>query len=170
MNNKFIEVAPETITDNFIKTIGHDSFLLTAGSIDKFNTMTVGWAGMGFLWKKPVVFVFVRPQRFTYKFMEESEFFTISFFDEKYKKALSYCGTHSGKDVDKCAETGLIPLEINSQSIAFEQARLIFDCKKMYYDDIKPQNFIDKSIDNLYSQNDYHRMYVGEIVKCFVEK
>jgi len=170
MNNKFITVAPKTITDNFIKTIGHDSFLLTAGNISKFNTMTVGWAGMGYLWQKPVAFVFVRPQRFTYKFMEESEFFTISFFDEKYKKALAYCGTHSGKDVDKCSETGLIPFEVNSHSIAFEQSRLIFECKKMYYDDVKPQNFIDKNIDKLYPQCDYHRMYIGEIVQCFVEK
>jgi flavin reductase (DIM6/NTAB) family NADH-FMN oxidoreductase RutF len=170
MLNKFSEVIPSELDGNFIKMIGHEWFLITAGNIEAYNTMTAAWGGIGFLWQKPVVYTFVRPVRHTFHFTEENDYFTLSFFGEKYRDILQYCGTKSGKDVDKAHETGLIPFSVGEKSVAFEQAKLIILCRKLYSDFIKPENFTDISLDKHYPLKDYHKMYIGEIVKCYVEK
>jgi flavin reductase (DIM6/NTAB) family NADH-FMN oxidoreductase RutF len=166
MTNEFKSINPETIQENFIKLIGSDWMLITAGNIKSFNTMTAAWGGIGFLWKKPVVFCFVRPTRYTYGFTEKNEDFTLSFFAEEYRDILNFCGSKSGKEVDKIKETGLIPKETTSGNIYFDQARLVLECKKIYTEDIAPDKFIDKNIDNNYPKKDYHRMYIGEILQC----
>jgi len=165
----YIKISPESIKGNAIHMIGNEWFLLTAGTLESYNTMTAAWGGIGSLWKMPVTFAFVRPQRFTYPFMEKHDFFTMSFFDSSYKNVLNYCGTHSGRDVDKAAQTELTPFETSKGCVAFEQARLIIECRKIYFDDIKPELFVDKTIDKLYNK-DYHRMYIGEIMGVLERK
>ena len=64
--------------------------LITAGMPDHFNTMTASWGRMGELWFKPIFFCLVRPQRYTYEFMEKCEVFTLLFFDERYKSQLNF--------------------------------------------------------------------------------
>lgn len=144
--------------------------LITAGSMDSYNTMTASWGAMGELWNKDVCFCFIRPQRYTYEFTEKEEYFTVSFFSEKYRQALTYCGRFSGRDVDKAAETGLTPTEI-SGSVSFEQAEIVLLCKKIAFQDINPEGFIDSTVDtSCYPGKDYHRMYIGEIVSCLVKE
>ncbi len=137
--------------------------LITAGNLQSFNTMTASWGGFGILWNKPVTFVFVRPTRHTYHFMESADVFTLTFFEEKYRKILQFCGSRSGRDTDKIAATGLIPVASPSGSVIFEQAYLSFDCRKIYSTDIDPAHFLDSSIDSNYPKKDYHSMYIGEI-------
>lgn len=168
MNYKnFKNIKPTGISENAVKLIGYDWMLITAGNKESVNTMTAAWGGIGFLWKKPVTFIFIRPQRYTFEFIEKYDDFTLCFFDDKYRNILQYCGTKSGKDVDKIKECGLTPLETSSGNIFFEQSKLVIECKKIYFDDIKPGNFIDKKIDDLYPIQDYHRVYFGEIINCF---
>jgi flavin reductase (DIM6/NTAB) family NADH-FMN oxidoreductase RutF len=170
MNSPVFTVTdPETITDNPFKLIGSDWMLITAGSRESFNTMTASWGGMGVIWNKKVCFCVVRPTRHTRLFTDISSYFTLSFFEERYREVLNYCGTHSGKDVDKIKETRLTPL-FGDNTIYFAEARLVFECKKLYYQDINPANFLDPTIDNRnYPLKDYHRLYVGEIVSCLVK-
>ncbi|HBA53009.1 MAG TPA: flavin reductase, partial [Syntrophorhabdus aromaticivorans] len=104
------EISPEMITDNTFKLIGKDWMLVTAGSEAAFNTMTAAWGGLGVLWDKKICFCVIRPTRYTYAFMEKSEDFTLSFFEERYRDVLTYCGTKSGKDIDKVTQTGLTPV------------------------------------------------------------
>ncbi|MCL2074739.1 MAG: flavin reductase family protein [Marinilabiliaceae bacterium] len=166
MENRHLEIAPQEISDNVIKLIGNDWMLITAGTKDSFNMMTASWGMVGHLWNQPVVFVFVRPQRYTYEFMEKSDYFTLTFFDEQYRDILNYCGTKSGRDVNKVAETGLIPIETQLGNIYFEQARLVIECEKIYFDDIKEDGFINKLIpQDFYPEKDFHRVYVGKIIK-----
>ena len=165
----FEKIDVKEIKESPIKMIGYDSFLLTAGTIKSYNTMTAAWGGIGFLWNKPVVYCFIRPTRYTYSFFENADFFSLCFFSEEHKNILNYCGTKSGRDVDKEKNTGLIPLEGEYKTIIFEQSRLVMECKKIYFDDIKPEHFLDASIDKHYN-NDYHRMYIGEILNCFRKK
>ena len=87
----------------------NDRALLTAGEKGNYNTMTVSWGMLGELWGKDMVTVFVRPQRYTYEFMEKYDNFTLSFFGSEYRRALSFCGSKSGRDFDK-AEAGRQPL------------------------------------------------------------
>ena len=158
------EINVREIKDNFVKMISNDWALLTAGKIDNFNTMTVSWGGIGELWGKDVCFVFVRPQRYTYEFMENNDYFSLSFFGGEYKKELGVCGSKSGRDIDKMAETGLSATKIDD-TVGFEQSKVTVVLKKLAYQDINPQGFIDNSIMSNYASNDYHRVYIGEIIK-----
>ncbi len=166
MNSLFIEIKPDDISENVFKLIAEGWFLLTAGTLTSgYNTMTASWGGLGQLWNKRVAFVFVRPQRHTWKFMENNELFTMSFFREDHREALKYCGSHSGRDVDKADETGLSPFEPSAGTVAYEESNLILACRQLYYQDIQPERFLDDEIDGLYPEKGYHRMYIGEIEK-----
>jgi len=153
------------MTDNVFSLIGKDWMLITAGTVDNYNTMTASWGGLGHLWNKNVCFVFVRPSRYTYEFMEKNDTFSLSFFTEEWRKALTICGTRSGRDIDKAKETGLKPILGNHNTTVFEQARLIIECKKIYYQDFDPARFLDPSIEKNYNGSNYHRMYIGEILR-----
>jgi flavin reductase (DIM6/NTAB) family NADH-FMN oxidoreductase RutF len=167
MNNDFKSIQPAEIDDNPFHLIDKDWMLITAGnneSHETFNTMTASWGGLGILWHKNVNFCFVRPTRYTYEFMEKHELYTLSFFGEKYREALNICGTLSGKDTDKVTKAGLTPFQPHPGAVAFEQARLVMVCRKLYYQDLDPACFLDPSLEKNYPQKDYHRMYVGEII------
>lgn len=166
---EFNEIKPSTLTENAIQLIGNDWMLITAGKADKYNTMTASWGSMGMLWNKPVMFIFIRPQRYTYEFVESEDKFTCSFFDEKYRSKLSFCGTYSGRDCNKVEEVYLTPMFI-SDCISFMEARIIIECRKIYFQDINPENFILPAIQKNYPDNDYHRMYIGEIISVKVKK
>jgi flavin reductase (DIM6/NTAB) family NADH-FMN oxidoreductase RutF len=161
----FKEIKPELLTENPFKLIGADWMLITAGTPEKFNTMTASWGGLGVLWERKVCFCFIRPTRYTYEFVERAQTFTLSFFEEQYRKTLSFCGSRSGRDMDKIKDSGLTPVKENG-SIHFAEARLVLACKKLYFQDIRPEHFQDPNIETLYPKKDYHRMYVGEIVRC----
>ncbi len=143
-------------------------FLLTSGSWEKkdFNAMTVAWGYFGIMWNKPVAAVVVRPTRFTYEYIEKYDDFSLSAFGKDYKEDLGYLGSHSGRDGDKIGETKLTPAASSViGSPSFEEAELIVECRKIYRDDFKPENFLDPEIDKHYPEKDYHRMYFGEILK-----
>ena len=148
--------------------------LLTAGDFHsgKFNTMTVGWGSFGTMWGKPFAQVVVRPVRYTYEFMNTYETFTLCAFAEDHKKILQICGSKSGRHVNKMLEAGLTPIA-SSQVAApgFAEAELIVECRKIYWDDLEPSQFLDSSINANYPEKDYHRIYFGEIVAiCGTEK
>jgi flavin reductase (DIM6/NTAB) family NADH-FMN oxidoreductase RutF len=162
---EFKEIKPESLMDNPFKIIGSDWMLITAGAPGSFNTMTASWGGMGVLWERKVCFCFIRPSRYTYEFVERSENFTLSFFGERFRKALQFCGSRSGRDTDKVKGSGLTPVN-DGGFVHFAEARLVLACRKIYSQDINPAFFLDPSIGGMYPKKDYHRMYVGEIKKC----
>ena len=120
------------------------------------------------MWNKNVVFTFVRPQRYTLGFVENEEYFTLSGFGKDYRRELSICGSKSGRDIDKVKETGLTPV-FGEAAPYFDEAGIVFVCKKLYRQDFSPECFIDASLDEAnYAAKDYHKMFVGEIVKVLV--
>ena len=159
----FKQISPLEIADNPFKLMDPDWFLLTAGTMEKWNTMTAGWGTLGINWGRNVIIVFVRHSRYTYEFMEQHDLFTCTWFDEDYRDALTLCGTRSGRDTDKAAETGLTPMELEG-SVSFEEARLHMVCRKIYADEIKSERFIDQSLSSNYPNGDYHTFYFGEIL------
>ena len=163
------EISIRELDCNFVKMLSEDWALLTAGKDDRFNTMTVSWGGGGELWNKDVAFLFVRPQRYTYQFIENNDYFTLSFFGVEYKNELGICGSKSGRDIDKMAEPGFLPVDFEN-AVGYEQAKVNVVLKKLAYQDMKPDGFIDESIMNNYANNDFHRVYVGEIVKVVAEE
>ena len=163
------EIDSAGIADNVFDLIGDAWMLITAGDREAFNMMTASWGGMGVIWGKKVCFCVVRPGRNTYRFMESSDSFTLSFYDERYRKALMYCGSHSGRDVDKVKESGLTPV-FGEKGVYFAESRLVLCLRKLYFHDIDPTHFLDRAIDAThYPSKDYHRMYIGEITACMMK-
>jgi len=165
----FVKINPEDLKENAVQIIGYDWMLITAGNLNKYNTMTASWGGMGLLWNKPVMFIFIRPQRYTYQFVEREDYFSCSFFTEEYRDALNFCGSASGRDYDKAKETGLHPI-ILGESVAFNESRIVINCKKVYYQDILPDNFLNENIMKHYPAKDYHRMFIGEITEVWTRE
>lgn len=165
----FKEITPKEITNNPFELIGDEWALVTSGSKDKFNTMTVSWGGVGIMWGKPVTFAFIRPQRYTFEFIEKNGFFTMSFFEESMRDALKFCGSKSGRDYDKVKETGLTPTFTEDGIPYFEQAKLVLVCKKMYGQFLNEESIIDSEQVSKWYNGDYHKMYVSEIVKVLTK-
>lgn len=161
----FKEISPNEITENPFELIGGDWALVTSGSKEKFNTMTVSWGGVGIMWGKPAAFTFIRPQRYTFGFTENNDFYTMSFFDEKYRKALQFCGSKSGRDYDKVKETGLTPVFTENGTPYFEEAKLVLVCKKMYAQFLNEESVTDADGVKKWYNDDYHKMYISEIVR-----
>ena len=153
----------ESLTENPWKLIGKDWMLVTAGTPSAWNTMTASWGGVGVLWNHKVAFVFVRPSRHTFSFMERGDRFTLSFLPEEHREILKTCGSVSGRDVDKAAKTGLKPFEPAPGVVSFQQARLILACKKLYAQDLNADCVVDSSILQNYANGDWHRMYISRI-------
>jgi len=165
-----------------VQRIDEGWMLITAGNTamgaGNWNTMTASWGALGELWNRDVAFIFIRPTRHTRTFIEDNPLFTLSFFDEKYHNALTFCGEKSGREYDKAAETGLTPIVFGggmaggmvSGAIAFQEASEIIVCRKIYEQDIDPAHFLESSIADNYHKKDYHRMYVGEVLTLLVAK
>lgn len=170
MEEEFRIIKPGEIQDNIFKLIAKDYMLITAGTLDAYNTMTANWGTLGYLWNRNIAICFVRQHRYTYEFIEASDVFTLSFFDKSYKKMLDYCGTKSGRDVNKAAECNLTPVTSPFKSVFFNQARLVLECKKVYRQEIKEENMLEKGILDFYPKRDFHTMYIGEIVNCFIKE
>lgn len=150
--------------------IGKEWALLTAGDTNKLNTMTVSWGGLGVLWAKNVVTVYVRPQRYTLEYLQQNDLFTLSFYPKEYKKALAYLGKVSGRDEDKVSVSELTPFFVN-ETVTFEEAELTIVCRKLSESVMDPATFIDKSIDaNNYPNKDYHHVFVGEVEAVLSKK
>ena len=170
IHDLFKETEPQQLPDNFIHSIGGEWMLITAGTESSFNTMTASWGAVGVLWNKPVAICFIRPTRYTFEFAEKTDIFTLSFFNEEDKAILNFCGSRSGRNVDKIKETGLQPLVTQNKGISYEQARLCIECRKIYTDDIKPEYFLKPDTDDkFYPKKDYHRIFIGEILSCYVK-
>ena len=149
-----------------LKVFLKDWALVTARKDGKFNTMTIGWGELGTLWNKDVITVYVKPCRYTYEFMEADDYFTVSFFDEAYRKDLSYLGSHSGKDEDKLARTKLNAYAIEN-GIAYKEAKLTILAKKIYHADLCLDNIPKEMIERYYQSEAVHRLYTGEIIKIY---
>lgn len=164
---KRIEI--KDLTENFFETISKEWMLVTAGTPEHFNTMTASWGGIGFLWNKPVAFVVIRPERYTYEFAEKNEYLTLSFLGDENRQIHNICGSKSGRDTDKVQETGLKPLPTPEGNITFKQSRLTLECRKLYSRMLEPESFIDKQpLEKWYSENNgMHKMYIVEIVNVW---
>lgn len=160
--------------ENAFDLIGKEWMLVTAGKMDNaksFNTMTASWGGMGWLWNKPVAFLFIRPERYTHQFIDTNDRLTLSFFPEECRKALQICGSKSGRDMDKVKEAGLTATSLESGAVTFQEARMTLDCRKLFKSEMEAANFIDKDIlERWYNDmpgGGMHTVYVVEIESVY---
>lgn len=169
IETNFRKINVKNLNDNFFKVIDDEWMLITAGDTNAFNMMTASWGTTGILWNIPVAICFIRPHRFTFEFAEKSDIYTLSFFDRSYRKVLNLCGSKSGRDTNKVKETGLLPVITEKGGIAYDQARMVIECEKLYADYLKEDNFIIPEIARKnYRTKDFHRFYIGGILNCYI--
>lgn len=154
----------QSLNLDIFKAFAADWALLSAGSLEHFNTMTISWGGLGTLWNKSVATVYVRPCRHTYRYMEENEYFTVSFYPDAYKDDLKILGTLSGRDGDKVAKTVLCPVAAGD-SVTFSQAHTTLLCRKIYAQDMDPKAIPADILERMYSGETPHKIFIGEVVE-----
>ena len=163
----FKTIRAEDMKGNLIKRIRDQWMLIGAGTEGRANSMIGSWGFMGEMWGKDVAACVVRPQRFTYEFMETNNTYSLSFYSQDYRKVLNNFGTQSGRDINK-VEGGPLTPAYKHGALYYEEAELILFCRKLYHHDYKADEFIDKSlIESCYKQGDFHRVYYGEIIEVF---
>ena len=144
--------------------------LVTAGTPENFNTMTISWGSLGTIWGprnngRQIATIYVRPDRYTFGYLEASDYYTISFFPESYRKDLAYLGSHSGRDGDKIAQTSLTPVEKTHGTMGFAEASLTLVCHKLYSDAFQPERIPADIMTGIYENRIApHHFYIGEIV------
>lgn len=138
--------------------------LVTAGTFDHHNSMTISWGEAGTLWGKPVVTVYIKPCRYTHELMEENEYFVVSFFKEEYRKALGIFGSFSGRDTNKDILAKLTPYGYNNLTL-YKEAETILICKKIYQNDLDLNNIPNEEKERHYKEQAPHTMYIGEVVE-----
>lgn len=139
--------------------------LVAAGADGKPNAMTIGWGTIGIIWSKPIFTVLVRPSRYTYQLLEQSDSFTVCVPSKALRQAVNFCGTRSGRDVDKFKECGLTTLpseRISAPGIA--GCPVIYECQIVHTNDVIPANLTEEIQGRAYPRGDFHRVYYGEIL------
>lgn len=176
MENTFIEISPKDIKENPIKLFGDDWAVVAAGDKEDFNELTVSWGALGDAWwdNMPIAIVFVSATRYTQKYLESNETFSINIFPKEFKKVLAYIGSHSGRDGNKVAATGLKVTFTENDTPVFPDSRLIMECRKVYSHDLDRSKFSESLIGN-YAQKKFegvvpHTVYFGEIINCWIKK
>lgn len=168
--SNFTEIKPEELNKSAFQLIGNDWMLITAENNNKANTMTASWGGFGIMWNKNVTYIVLRPQRYTKEFIDNSNTYSLCFFDNKYKKQLAYLGSVSGKDEDKISKTNLT-LSHYDNTPYFEEAEIVITCRKLFAQDFKPESFIEKDlIEKNYPNKDFHILYIAEVEKVLIKK
>ena len=161
----------QTLTPEVLRVFGTQPPLLTAGDRSDCNTMTIGWCQMGRLWNLPVCTVYVRPERYTFSFMESHDYFTVSVMPADRQKDVAFCGSHSGRDVDKIAECGLTLRYGAGDAPFFDEAEWVLVCRKIYVQDMAPQCVLEAQGEAIRSRygamGGWHRIYAGQVVEAY---
>lgn len=166
----FKEINFTDVKENVVDLLKNQWGLVTAGDESGLNTMTVSWGAVGELWAMDMATIYIRPQRHTVNYLESKDYFTLSFYPESCKKILAYCGSKSGRDVDKIKETGLTPV-FDEAAPYFDEAKLVLVCKKAAKGKFEPEQMIDSSIiEKQYPENDFHYIYYGAIEKVLIKE
>lgn len=166
-NLKEIKIKDFSLNPFEIKT---KWMLISAAKADgTVNTMTASWGSFGVMWNKEVVFVVIRPQRYTKEFVDNADSFSLTFFDDSHKKALAYLGKVSGRDEDKIAKAELT-IAMDNNIPYFEEAETVIFARKLFAQPIEAENFLNKEIiKDWYPESDFHILYIGEITKILAK-
>jgi flavin reductase (DIM6/NTAB) family NADH-FMN oxidoreductase RutF len=164
-----VQRQPIAVDNLLVSAFGswrRDAFLLTAGDFaaGQYNCMTVGWGGLGQLWDRPVALVGVKPSRYTYGFLERFPTFSLCHFPPVHRKVLLYLGTHSGREGDKIAASGLTPMASTIVAApCFAEADLVLECEKLYSADYLPESLLSEALHAAKRAGSPHRFFFGEV-------
>lgn len=159
------------LANTFQAMISGGVLLASTKRSGRSNVMTIGWGTVGIIWGKPAFIVMVRPSRYTYEFIEESGAFTVNVPTPEMRSLASFCGTKSGRDVDKFAALGMaVSPGQRVQSITIDACPLVYECRVVHKNDVIPANLDAEVASRAYPRGDYHRVYYGEILGVFAHE
>ena len=167
------KINPSELKDSAIDLIGKEWMLISAGDESNFNTMTASWGAIGFYTNQPTVTIFVRPERYTYEFIENSDKFTLTFLGEGYRDELMTLGRKSGRDCDKIALSGLTTTFTENGNPTFKEGRIVLECRKIYGQMMAEDNFVDQENYEKWYGGEHgglHKMYIGVIENCWIKE
>lgn len=168
---EMIKIEPNELKASPIDIIGKEWMLVSAGSEESFNTMTVSWGSIGYFFNTNVATIVVRPERFTFEYLERESHFTLTVLADGHREALALLGRLSGRDCDKVAESGLTPTFTESGLPTFKEARLVLECRKIFGQMMTKDSFVDSELfDKWYneSKGNPHKIFMGEIINCWI--
>jgi len=150
---------------------GEDWALVASGNQEKMNAMTIGWGQFGILWQRPIMTVYVAPERYTNEFLDKNDYFTVIGFPKTQKEALLYMGTHSGRDEDKIKNAGLTPEFTELGNPIFKEGNLAVECKVIYKEPFKKE-LMDAAAQKFYENKKMspHITYIGEVINVWQKK
>ena len=141
-----------------------DWAIVTAGDEEDHNSMTISWGSMGTVWGKDVITIYIRPDRYTFNYLRENEFFTVSFYDQKYHESLNIMGNLSGRDHDKDIEADLTPISLD-HGISYLEAKETFVCKKIYLSQMQYEDVPDVAKKIYKNGIEPHYIIMGEVIR-----
>lgn len=164
------EVMYNEYAKQALEALSKGAFLNVSDGVTD-NTMTIGWGSIGYMWRKPVLMVMVRYSRYTYELIEKASCFTVSIpFTDTLKKQLTYCGTQSGRNIDKWENAGLTKLKAHQvEAPLVGECDLHYECKIISKIPLNPSCFASDMDATFYNDKDYHVLYYGEIVGTYLK-
>jgi len=145
--------------------------LVSQAKRGKPNAMTIGWGSVGVIWGKPIFVVLVRPSRYTYGCIENVPEFTVNVPTPDMKEVTKFCGSRSGRDLDKFAKLGLTALpSAKVEPPLIGECAIHYECRVVHRNDVLPDELARQIITGCYAQGDFHRVYFGEILRVCVDR
>lgn len=163
------DALDETLERLYEKKGGNGLLLIAA---ENGNPMTIGWGSIGIIWKRPIFTVLVRPSRHTHDLIEKSGAFSVNVLSDEYAEQILYCGTYSGRDVDKIDHCGFSLEQGNNILIPhLKQASVVYECSVVHKNDVIGNVLKESIYKHYYDQGDdrgnFHTIYFGEILSVF---
>lgn len=160
----FQPMPTDVLEFNPFTKFGKDWALVTAGTKEKTNPMTISWGGVGVIWGKNAAYIFIRDSRYTKELLDKNDFFSISFLPSQYREALAYCGSFSGRGNDKFEKAGITPAFRHGIPYV-DEGNFILLCQKMAAARLTEEMFLTPDIEKKwYANGDMHTMYIAEII------
>ncbi len=139
--------------------------LVSQGEDGVPNAMTIGWGTVGVIWGKEVFTVLVRPSRYTFTRLAESDSFTVNVPPPSLHDPVTFCGTRSGRDYDKFAECGMTAEPSRAVSTpGIAECPIIYECEIIHTTDVVNASLHAGIVAGYYASGDLHRIYHGEIL------
>jgi flavin reductase (DIM6/NTAB) family NADH-FMN oxidoreductase RutF len=169
----FVTVTPEEFNENIFNLVSKDWTVITAG--EEPNSMVASWGGVGIMFNKPVTWCFLRANRYTLEKIKETGFYTMCYFPEQHKGDIMPFGTKSGRNTDKMAQTKLTPMLTPAGAPAYEEAKIIIECKLIAAPTVSKDEFYTQEgkdfLQGGYDEaKDWHKLVYGEITKIYIKK
>ena len=146
-------------------------YLGTAGTPENYNSLTLGWGATGVLWGRPTAIVYIRENRYSFRFFEESPVFVLSWYPKQHMKALfRVFGKTSGRDTDKEKLSGFTPVETPDGGVTYLQAETVVICRKVMRQRVPGECMPPELRKRLDQDGLVHIQYTGEVLSVWRHK